>query len=312
MRTARDVGELAVALGYATRWQVVAARAEQSRRRREDGRCSFLVEVLVERRVLDADRLQSLLERGRGYRETQLGDDASPLFGDIAVRKNYVTSLQVFWALQQQRDEDAVGGPHRRLGDVLLDQDWLSPWELEDVLVTLADLASGSFRSGETPSDAIPLVDGSGNAFARRRTRVATESGTSRLVRDVMAPAIISTADAPLGDALDTAYSTEAEVVLIVSEGELVGCLAVWDHCQDDREMPVGEVASSELATVGESAPADEAVRILGDEGHPCVAVTKHGELVGVVTRRLLKRAGVHASALDDETVPFEELGAGD
>src|SRR5581483_5746801 len=73
-----------------------------------------------------------------------------------AVRKRYATPLEVYNGLRQQRDE-AARGEHRPLGEVLLDAGPLTPWELEDVLLTLADLASGSTRSGETPSDAIAL-----------------------------------------------------------------------------------------------------------------------------------------------------------
>jgi len=317
MERAKDLGDLAVALGRASAWQVRAARSEQERRLREEGRRSFLAEVLVEQRTLTLDELDILLERGRGYRDRGADSDDGPRFGDVAVRKGYVSAKRLYLALVQQRD-DALWSWHRLVGEILLDLGWLSPWELEDVLVTLADLASGSSRSGETPSEAFAVGSEafSGSLLYARREgspAVAAPSRTSapRLVREVMEAPLLTSLDSALGDVLDAAFEVEAEAVLVEGAGGLVGIVPVWSLCQNDRSVLVREVLEPGVPKLSAAALVGEATEVLAEDDVPCVAVMSRGKLVGVVTRRSLRHAGVETAALEDEPV-YEELGVGD
>lgn len=237
----------------------------------------------------------------------------APRFGEIAVRKGYVTPGDLERALGAQRDV----GRDRLVGEILLERGLLSPWEVEDVLITLADLAAGSTRSGETPCEPFmvgPELFSGSTLYARRERRravaVPRRTAAARLVRDVMEPPLVTTLDAPLGAALDAAFEVEAEAVLVEGRGRLVGVLPVWAFCQHDRETPVGEVLEVSVPSVSAWAPASEAVRILGQSDAPCVAVMAGGDLAGIVSRRSLRRAGMSVPGLEDEVVQ-EELGVG-
>jgi CBS domain-containing protein len=236
-------------------------------------------------------------------------------FGGVAVRKRYIDGEQLHEALVQQRQEDAARLPHRRVGEILLEMGWLSPWELEDVLLTLADLASGSSRTGDTPSEAFAVgAELRGDDVDARPSRPSVavrEAGARLLVRDVMDQVPTATADCCLGDALEAAFEVEADAVLVMEGLEILGFLSVWDVCQLDRGTLVGKLLGPAIATVSESTSVAEATRILRASDAPCVAVVSGVGLAGVVTRRELRRSGVLASELDEDTVPFRELELG-
>jgi hypothetical protein len=306
MRVAEDMGVLAIARGYATAREVRDARREQVRRGCE-GRSASLAEILVEAGVLDRDQLRGLLESRRVRREPEHRDHGIARFGDIAAAKRYVTADDVAAALAQQRVEDAAGSSHRLVGEIMLESGCLSPWELEDVVATLADLASGSCVTGDTPSEAIPVGADrfDGDCLSGRRDPCA-------LARDVMAQVPTTTDTALLGDVLDAAFEVEAEVVLVMGCGMVRGLVPVWDVCQLDRRTRVRDVLRSTFTAVSGALPIIETTRILRERDLPCVVVIWEGRCAGVVTRRELRRSGVLPSELDDDAVPFEELGVGD
>jgi hypothetical protein len=64
-------------------------------------------------------------------------DPASPgrePFGQVAVRKGYVTQLQVTEALARQKDIAAAGAAHKLIGMVMLEMGALGTTELIEVL----------------------------------------------------------------------------------------------------------------------------------------------------------------------------------
>jgi CBS domain-containing protein len=228
-------------------------------------------------------------------------------FGSIAVRKRYIDAARLHEALERQRDEDAAGLAHRLLGEILLHEGWLSPWELEDVLMTKGDLDSGSLRTGDTPSQAFAIgaaLDGDVFVATRRAT-------ARRLVRDVLGQGPTVAPDALLGDALDAAFEVEAEAVLVMNGRAILGALPVWDCCQLDRDTPVRGLLRETIATVSESTTVEEVALILRESDAPCVAVISGGRLAGVVTRRELRRSGVRPEERDEDAIPFGELGGG-
>lgn len=326
MERARDIGELAVELRLASSRRVVEARAEQARLARE-GRRAFIAELLIVRGVITADQLLALLEKARGYREISPDEESGPTFGDVAVRKGYVTPAQLYRALQTQRDEDAAPFSHRLLGDVLVKRGHMSPWAVEDVVTTLADLSAGVNRTGETPSEAFPVgpqLYGGGELYARRyprdRVRSAREQalatqaacGARVLVRDVMGKALTTTPDTRLGIVLDLVEGTETDSVLVLEDGAIAGVVAVWDVRDLDRATPVGSAMSASERTVSPHTSIREAARILRESGLPCLPVVARDALIGVVTKQDLRRAGMSPDELEEPPPPFEELGAGD
>lgn len=55
-------------------------------------------------------------------------------FGVIAVRKGYVKPTHIVNAIQAQIDEDLTTGSHRRIGEILLQENLLDQTQLEEVL----------------------------------------------------------------------------------------------------------------------------------------------------------------------------------
>ncbi len=55
-------------------------------------------------------------------------------FGQIAVERGYITPEQLKEALAEQVDDDLAGKPHRVLGNILFEKDWLTARQVESVL----------------------------------------------------------------------------------------------------------------------------------------------------------------------------------
>jgi len=58
-------------------------------------------------------------------------------FGQIAMKKGYVTSEQVKQGLLEQLDDSSKNRPHRVIGRILFDNRWMTPSQIEDVLIEL-------------------------------------------------------------------------------------------------------------------------------------------------------------------------------
>ena len=55
-------------------------------------------------------------------------------FGSIAVYRKYVTLAQVQQALIKQIEDNVKGGKHRLLGDILLENNWITDEQVESIL----------------------------------------------------------------------------------------------------------------------------------------------------------------------------------
>lgn len=55
-------------------------------------------------------------------------------FGSIAVYRKYVTLEQVQRALAQQVEDNIYRKPHRRLGDILRDNGWITEEQIASIL----------------------------------------------------------------------------------------------------------------------------------------------------------------------------------
>lgn len=71
-----------------------------------------------------------------------MGEDRSRLhksnqtsrFGSIAVYRGYVSLDKIQRALVEQVEDDVMGRPHRRLGEILLDHDWMTAEQVKTIL----------------------------------------------------------------------------------------------------------------------------------------------------------------------------------
>lgn len=55
-------------------------------------------------------------------------------FGSIAVYRKYVTLVQVQRALAEQIEDNVHGRPHRRLGDILRENQWITEEQVASIL----------------------------------------------------------------------------------------------------------------------------------------------------------------------------------
>lgn len=154
---AKFFGEVAIDRGYATREQVLGALKEQYRLRCVEKRHLFLGEVMVSLGHLRLDQLVELMDASEGYHETPLEQRQKVFFGDVAVRKGFVTPTQLFRCLQRQRDEDAAGMAHRLIGEIMLDQGYITRAELEAVIAAMVEQGYSDYRSGHTPPEGEPI-----------------------------------------------------------------------------------------------------------------------------------------------------------
>jgi hypothetical protein len=159
MERGKFFGEVAIERGYATRAQVLEALKEQYRLRCLEKRHLFLGEVMVEKKMLRLEQLVELMHQSAGYHETPLEQRQKVFFGDVAVQKGYVTPGQLFRCLQKQRDEDAAGQPHRLIGEIMVDMNYMTPRELEDVIAVMVDRGYSDYKTGFTPPEGEPIND---------------------------------------------------------------------------------------------------------------------------------------------------------
>ena len=323
MELAREFGKVTVDLGFATADEVRDARREQRRILRTERGRVFLAEVLLARGMLSTSRLLQVLDRARGYRE--LADEESPRLGEIAVAKGYSSPAQVYESLIEQRDEVIHGAQRRPLGEIMVEKCRLTPWELEDILVTAAELAAGSLRSGTTPAEGFqvgPDLYGGGETYARRYRRDVAQTATAKskltsqqqqpqaprtLVRDATARIARTTPDARVGEALDAAIDGDAEAILVFHHEELVGVLCPFDARELDPGLPVGRVMKRVDRTVESHAPLSEAAALFRETELAFVPIVTGGDVHGAVTPQSLRRAGIRV-----EQHPPAELGGSD
>lgn len=55
-------------------------------------------------------------------------------FGSIAVYRKYVTLEQVQRGLAEQMEDNVMNRPHRRLGEILLENNWITEEQMKSVL----------------------------------------------------------------------------------------------------------------------------------------------------------------------------------
>jgi hypothetical protein len=67
----------------------------------------------------------------------QVSERYCPRFGQIAVDKRFISEAQLQEALRCQADDDLRGHPHRLLGVILFDKEWMNSEQIEQVLTVL-------------------------------------------------------------------------------------------------------------------------------------------------------------------------------
>lgn len=55
-------------------------------------------------------------------------------FGKLAVEMGYISQNQLFWAMQLQIEEDLSNKPHKVIGQILFEQGWMTPQQIDRVM----------------------------------------------------------------------------------------------------------------------------------------------------------------------------------
>ncbi len=134
---ARLFGERAIERGFVDEATVLAALRAQHEAKIVCGKHLFLGEILLLQGKLNARQLTELL-RETGERPEEAGDvHARRFFGDVAMEMGFCTATQVYEALNVQRAEDARGGRHRLVGEILFDGGYLTKRQVADVVARM-------------------------------------------------------------------------------------------------------------------------------------------------------------------------------
>ncbi|MBI5742080.1 MAG: hypothetical protein HZA16_15385 [Nitrospirae bacterium] len=60
-------------------------------------------------------------------------------FAKIAIDRGFISSEQAKSALSEQMDDDISNRPHRLIGRILLEKNWITPPQIETILNDLFD-----------------------------------------------------------------------------------------------------------------------------------------------------------------------------
>ncbi|MGH7143252.1 MAG: protein kinase domain-containing protein [Planctomycetota bacterium] len=119
-------GSLVVARNYATMDQVYECLAIQQQYQAVGGPVPKLGEIMAMKGYMTPQQVQEILASFQG---TKVG-----LFGDLAIRMRLATKEQVDYCLAVQRDSDARGMPHKKIGEIMVQYNYLRPYQVEQVL----------------------------------------------------------------------------------------------------------------------------------------------------------------------------------
>ncbi len=65
----------------------------------------------------------------------------SPRFGDIAIYKGFITEKHINEALAEQAEDVSSNKPHRFIGTILFENDWITKKEIDIILSELYKLS---------------------------------------------------------------------------------------------------------------------------------------------------------------------------
>lgn len=76
-------------------------------------------------------------------------------FGRLAVEMGFVSEKQLCWAMELQVREDLRNQPHRVIGQILFEQGWMTPRQIDQVLKRLfeSQRAEEARSSSRQPSN---------------------------------------------------------------------------------------------------------------------------------------------------------------
>jgi len=122
----------------------------------------------------------------------------------------------------------------------------------------------------------------------------------TKKIREVMTPAPETIqADRPATEAAQKMKEADAGMIPVLSDGSLLGtvtdrdiALRVVAEGKDPQSTPVGEIASTDVVTVGPDADLDEALRMMAEHQVRRLPVVEDGQLVGVVAQADVAREG--------------------
>ena len=139
-------GEIAVKHKLITRKQQdqaleVLKKLEKRLKSKRSKKKPRLVDVLVQREMLTGAEAKSV-ENARVYREIRLDDK---LYARVALKSKFVTNEQIEKGLAAQKKSYLKGRPPKRLGEFMLDQEFLSETEHEAIMEAIEKLDANEY-----------------------------------------------------------------------------------------------------------------------------------------------------------------------
>ncbi|MFC1708359.1 hypothetical protein ACFL59_16325 [Planctomycetota bacterium] len=131
-------GRRAIEKGYASETEVLESLRLQHRAKAVLGRFLFLGEILWLQGVIDEQQLTELVSEIPQERTRDDEEEPGELFfGEFATNLEFCTTEQLYDALNQQREEDERGEPHRLLGEILVEKGYLTEEQVDIVVANL-------------------------------------------------------------------------------------------------------------------------------------------------------------------------------
>jgi CBS domain-containing protein len=127
-------------------------------------------------------------------------------------------------------------------------------------------------------------------------------------IRDLMTPAPVAVAPSdPAAEAAKAMREHGIGAVLVTDQGKLVGLVTDRDITvrvlakgQDPRDVPVGEIASRDVAVIGPRDDTEDAARLIASRAVRRIPVVEDGVAIGVVSLGDLELAKRERTPLAD------------
>lgn len=121
------------------------------------------------------------------------------------------------------------------------------------------------------------------------------------------APVRVLGPDVSVIEALQLAEDAGVHHLPIVESGKIIGLVCTCDLEDVDLKLPIRHIPRGPAATIARNASLEEAVLSMAQRGIGSLLVTERNQVVGIVTREDLSRAGV----VVDDTPGFRCVSCG-
>jgi hypothetical protein len=139
-------GQLAIRKGYITEKDLLACLKAQCIYQGLLKKHILIGEIMLLRDLLSPQQYLDLLElRPRPEYKRDLAVHTTEiflgvqLFGEIAIKRQFIAEKQLLECLDIQKMEDLRGAPHRLIGEIMVDRGYLTPEQRETIVKAMKE-----------------------------------------------------------------------------------------------------------------------------------------------------------------------------